>query len=994
MSRTSTTAQVAPAAEAAVTQAEGPRPAGTAPAGIAATSDRPLHRKCACAARGESCERCSPPARRFPPSLGDGLPPLVHDVLRMPGMALSNEIRGLMERRLDALPRSTQGRSVVTPFDGRGEADADRAAEGALRDGPTPPAPAHDFSNVRVHADGRAGESARLLGADAYSIGSHIVFAQGRFAPHSVSGLRLLAHELAHVVQVGGTGHTVQRKKGDPEPAATKFYQEVIDTIRDQEQTMAEAAKRPPYFPHQHLNYRGLKALLPLCEAVDQERREDIPKLLDAFIAADIGFHLGTISERVMNELAARMIRSGLNDESLKLRKHFAEQSRRSTLPIDLGAARRDVNFLSRLVDMALTGTNASSPEGVATAIEFMIRAFVPLRDALAAVDLEALEHERRGGGNSALTIGMSRQAYYNGLVGLVERLFAGIESGLQQLIDRAADDLSTGKGSGTLERVRDLLKPKLYDVLFPSGQDEKKDIAGLRLRITSTTIHKGHGAVADAFAQGKDAKKRSTEVSTYDPEQDYARELEMTLARLFEVRTRQVLTIARIYGAAQLIPKEQDKDGSLRADAEHNAEVLAKQPHGLRLHSDDDWRDFITQKYRSLITPSGGRKAEPPASALKKVIDLLFAYLQAFTVHVHYTNIYDAGEPSYLNRDFARTLGGQLVQDCGVYALRVVYVLSLVRNDLGLKFKFVSLPLHVAVVVQSGDGTLAFMFHNNEYLEFTPQDVKDQLDVFNKNQPPTGDATAGGATGQRAAAGGTASGKALSSDDPQFLGELAGATFISGPLEMPFVVSDVPETGKDPKRAQRDLWAFYKRIAGINVFGPATRKKGERGHLLELRYLAITESVRAMHNDLVIPMWNQKGPAAWNELIRATTAGNTRTHVANAELRELVEAHEKTIAEAWKPAEREWASIEKEEAGLSEMLREPNMVAQEAQRGWAKRAAKLWVWKWLLYRRRLRDLIDRLENDPDGETTLDDLQKELAPPFIPADEKALTPVD
>ena len=63
-----------------------------------------------------------------------------------------------------------------------------------------------DFSSVRIHADVPAAASARALRADAYTAGSHIAFAPGRYQPGNAAGMRLLAHELAHVVQqrVGG----------------------------------------------------------------------------------------------------------------------------------------------------------------------------------------------------------------------------------------------------------------------------------------------------------------------------------------------------------------------------------------------------------------------------------------------------------------------------------------------------------------------------------------------------------------------------------------------------------------------------------------------------------------------------------------------------------------------------------------------------------------------------------------------------------------------
>jgi Domain of unknown function (DUF4157) len=58
-----------------------------------------------------------------------------------------------------------------------------------------------DLSAVRVHDDAAAGASARAVNAEAYAVGNDIVFAPGRHAPATPSGNRLLAHELAHVVQ-------------------------------------------------------------------------------------------------------------------------------------------------------------------------------------------------------------------------------------------------------------------------------------------------------------------------------------------------------------------------------------------------------------------------------------------------------------------------------------------------------------------------------------------------------------------------------------------------------------------------------------------------------------------------------------------------------------------------------------------------------------------------------------------------------------------------
>jgi hypothetical protein len=58
-----------------------------------------------------------------------------------------------------------------------------------------------DFSQVRVHSDSGAGQSARDMDARAYTVGADIVFGAGRFAPETGEGRRLIAHELTHVVQ-------------------------------------------------------------------------------------------------------------------------------------------------------------------------------------------------------------------------------------------------------------------------------------------------------------------------------------------------------------------------------------------------------------------------------------------------------------------------------------------------------------------------------------------------------------------------------------------------------------------------------------------------------------------------------------------------------------------------------------------------------------------------------------------------------------------------
>jgi hypothetical protein len=61
----------------------------------------------------------------------------------------------------------------------------------------------YELSRVRVHADRPAAEAARALRAEAFTLGRDVAFAEGRYQPGSDTGRRLLAHELAHVIQQG-----------------------------------------------------------------------------------------------------------------------------------------------------------------------------------------------------------------------------------------------------------------------------------------------------------------------------------------------------------------------------------------------------------------------------------------------------------------------------------------------------------------------------------------------------------------------------------------------------------------------------------------------------------------------------------------------------------------------------------------------------------------------------------------------------------------------
>jgi len=126
----------------------------------------------------------------------------------------------IYERQAEAvadLVSAGSGAGPITPLSSQLPApmqiapDRRTAVEGALNDGGQSLADplraslerrfGHDFSRVRIHAEAPAAAAAAALRAHAYTVGSHVVFGAGRFAPETVEGRHLLAHELTHVVQ-------------------------------------------------------------------------------------------------------------------------------------------------------------------------------------------------------------------------------------------------------------------------------------------------------------------------------------------------------------------------------------------------------------------------------------------------------------------------------------------------------------------------------------------------------------------------------------------------------------------------------------------------------------------------------------------------------------------------------------------------------------------------------------------------------------------------
>ncbi len=158
---------------------------------IMEVSEPPLQRSCSC---GGSCPGCQ---RKPHGAIGEQTAlPAVDDVLNSPGHPLDPAVAAFMQSRFD-----------------------------------------HDLSPVRVHTDAQAANAADAINARAFTHKNHIVFGRDQYQPTSTGGKRLLAHELAHVVQQAGPSAQMIQRAPPPKQTVTppqltqQLYSQAIASI-------------------------------------------------------------------------------------------------------------------------------------------------------------------------------------------------------------------------------------------------------------------------------------------------------------------------------------------------------------------------------------------------------------------------------------------------------------------------------------------------------------------------------------------------------------------------------------------------------------------------------------------------------------------------------------------------------------------------------------------------------------------------------------------
>jgi hypothetical protein len=144
----------------------------------------------------KKCAQCEEETQRVQRKSSEGkshVPSEVNDALNAPGQSLDNSTTSFMESRFG-----------------------------------------YNFGNVKIHTDALAAKSAQSINALAYTSKNSIVFNEGQYAPGTEKGNRLLAHELTHVIQQGGSEERINRKGDGEETEKAEELKDKKDKKKDE----------------------------------------------------------------------------------------------------------------------------------------------------------------------------------------------------------------------------------------------------------------------------------------------------------------------------------------------------------------------------------------------------------------------------------------------------------------------------------------------------------------------------------------------------------------------------------------------------------------------------------------------------------------------------------------------------------------------------------------------------------------------------------------
>jgi hypothetical protein len=389
----------------------------------------------------------------------------------------------------------------------------------------------------------------------------------------------------------------------------------------------------------------------------------------------------------------------------------------------------------------------------------------------------------------------------------------------------------------------------------------------------------------------------------------------------LFMVRSVQVRVFLWIFGeffppdAAPATRLEKDiEDERKKAFAERRALIdkVGKKVKTLDIRTEDAMADFLCEFFGQAVA---ARPKMPSAQARLEAWDEMVLILAAFvrntTMH---TDLNLAESPIYLDHLFPRTLHGQQLFDCGVYAVKLAYILLKLAPCLIRKgtdppkpdAAFLLLPIHIGLVIKIAE--FPPLFVQNDIVKWLAAPAEklwrkewDDGAKLDSNPDPA----------------------AAADKDRKFFEDVASQHYVSE-LDMPIKRILLDKVSSPPKKPE--VWAAFEALnvkaKPVRLFTEDVEKATAKNFQFDLKFLEAQVKEKAWYNTKLLPFWNRDLHNLWT-----ASVANLHTAAGQTKYAKDLEAKLKPIKDAYDKDVRKFKQT------LSDDLRKSGVVGKDADR-------------------------------------------------------------
>ncbi|NGM88924.1 hypothetical protein G5B35_16580 [Parapusillimonas sp. SGNA-6] len=338
------------------------------------------------------------------------------------------------------------------------------------------------------------------------------------------------------------------------------------------------------------------------------------------------------------------------------------------------------------------------------------------------------------------------------------------------------------------------------------------------------------------------------------------------SLHRALNARITQIRFLLDLYGHPRYTTSQPSKE-----QVTHQS-TLRAMARPISFVDHDDFARLLTTLFLETHAPLRSDPVAATNTAWDATIRLIDDYLNTFTAHSG-IDLTDDG-PNYLRTLFPRTIGGELLHDCAVYAATACYWLLNMEHllerkhgiALGLEAWFVTLPVHLGLLVKvnpkgfpgnahglPSGGIL--IVHNSHVHRLDASQLDKIVDNQWLDSPPPEDRDP----------------KDTAAAMHKFLEDVTAALFIDG-VDMPLSSKRVLKPGAAPTRDAiwDSLFDFMNREKNGKIFTKPVLVGAGRFGQFYLDYLQILmERARFFNKVMVQDLWNDKAPELYFSLFR-----------------------------------------------------------------------------------------------------------------------------